>query len=143
MNADVLLRLQKSLTDIGRSVKTINDRNPELLDLAEQVVALKLQTGTANREISLAGQLVMLTQRMAKNANALLASDVLDPESSFELQRDSQNFRQVTNTLLNGAESPRVAATRDPETQEKLRELDGSFKEFQSAVETILTNLQG
>ena len=69
----------------------------------------------------MAGQLVMLTQRMAKNANAILAADVLDPESSFLLQRDGQTFRQTTNALLNGSDSPRVAPTRDSETQEKLR----------------------
>jgi twitching motility protein PilJ len=141
-NAGDVLKFQKNLVDIGNGVKLINQRNPELLDIAEQVVSLKLQTGAGTREISLSGQLVMLTQRMAKNANALLAADVIDPESSFLLQRDSQTFRDTAGRLLNGSDSPRIPPTRDPETQQKLQELAGNFKEFEAAVGTIITNLQ-
>ena len=141
-NAETVLKYRQNLTEISRSVRLINDRNPELLDIAEQIVALKLQTNSGVRELSLSGQLVMLTQRMAKNANALLAADILDPESSFELQRDAQTFRQGVSAMLNGSDSPRIAPTRDPETQEKLRELDTNFRGFQAAVATIINNLQ-
>jgi twitching motility protein PilJ len=141
-NSGDVLKFQKSLADIGAAVKLINQRNPELLDIAEQIVSLKLQTGGGAREISLSGQLVMLTQRIAKNANALLASDVIDPESSYLLARDSQVFRETTSRLLNGSDSPRVPPTRDQETQQKLQELDSAFREFQAGVATILSNLQ-
>ena len=111
-NAQAVLKYQTALVTIGNAVKVINDRNPDLLDAAEQVVSLKIQYGAPNREVSLAGQLVMLTQRMAKNANAILAADVVEPENSFLLQRDGQTFRQTINTLLNGTDAPRVAKDR-------------------------------
>ncbi|HLB14593.1 MAG TPA: type IV pili methyl-accepting chemotaxis transducer N-terminal domain-containing protein, partial [Burkholderiales bacterium] len=84
-NIALVLGQQKSLISLGNAVKAINNNNPVLLDLAEQVSALKLQSQAGSREISLAGQLVMLTQRMAKNANALLASEIVDPEVTFLL----------------------------------------------------------
>jgi twitching motility protein PilJ len=143
ISAGAVLEHQARLAQISDSVKLINQRNPELLDVAEQVVALKLQTSPAPREISLAGQLVMLTQRIAKNANTLIASDLVDPENSFLLQRDGQTFSTVTSTLINGNEQQRIAPTRDAETLEKLRELQADYKDFLQAINTIMGNLQG
>ena len=56
----------------------------------------------------------MLTQRMAKNANAILAADVLDPESSFLLQRDGETFRQTTNALAERGRRPARRARARP-----------------------------
>jgi len=142
-NSAAVLEHQGRLGQIADAVKVINQKNPELLDMAEQVVALKLQTSPAPREISLSGQLVMLTQRIAKNANTLIASDLVDPENSFLLQRDGQTFATVTSTLINGSEQQRIAPTRDAETLEKLRELQANYKDFLQAINTIMGNLQG
>jgi twitching motility protein PilJ len=141
-NIGLVLAQQKSLVTLGNAVKAINNNNPVLLDLAEQVAALKLQTQSGPREISLAGQLVMLTQRMAKNANALLASDVIDPEVTFLLGKDSNTFREIVSGLQKGSEGLRVSATRDQETLEKLKELEGAYGEYRNAVNAILGSLQ-
>ncbi len=144
MDKDVntVLGQQKNLVALGASVKSINATNPALLDLAEQVQALKLQTQAGPREITLAGNLVMLTQRMAKNANTLLASETVDPETTFLLGKDSNTFRDTVQALLKGSDTLRVPAARDPETIEKLRELDAAYGEFRVAVASILGNLQ-
>ncbi len=143
VNAEAVLNNQRNLADMGGAVKAINARNPDLLDLSEQLVALKLQTNSGPREISLSGQLVMLTQRIAKNANALLASDVIDPETSFLLSRDARTFREALRALTQGSDNPRIAPPRDTETQQKLQELNASFQEFDKAIATIIANLQG
>ena len=127
---------------VGNAVKGINNNNPVLLDLAEQVSALKLQSQAGSREISLSGQLVMLTQRMAKNANALLASDVIDPEVTFLLGKDSNTFRDIMQGLTKGSDSLRIGAARDPEMIEKLKELDGAYGEYRKSVNSILGSLQ-
>ena len=82
-NTAQVLEQEKNLQQLGKSVATINTKNPQLLELAEQVAALKLQTGASAREIAAANQLVMLTQRLAKNANSLLVADAIDPEVAF------------------------------------------------------------
>jgi twitching motility protein PilJ len=139
---NVVLGQQKNLVALGSAVRSINANNPQLLDIAEQVQALKLQTQAGAREISLAGNLVMLTQRMAKNANTLLAAEVVDPETTFLLGKDSNTFRDTVQGLLKGSDTLRVPAARDPETVEKLKELDASYGEFRSAVAAILGSLQ-
>jgi len=141
-NVNLVLGQQKSLVQLGNAVKGINNNNPVLLDLAEQVAALKLQSQAGSREISLSGQLVMLTQRMAKNANALLASDVIDPEVTFLLGKDSNTFRDILQGLSKGSDTLRVSAARDPETVEKLKELDAAYAEYRQAVNSILGSLQ-
>jgi twitching motility protein PilJ len=138
----VVVGQQKNLIALGAAVKSINASNPTLLDLAEQVQALKIQTQTGAREISLAGNLVMLTQRMAKNANTLLASETVDPETTFLLGKDSNTFRDTVQGLLKGSDALRVSAARDPETIQTLKELEGAYGEFRSAISAILGNLQ-
>ena len=141
-NAGIVLDQQKNLAGLGSGVRQINSNNPALLDLAEQVQALKLQSAASPREISYAGQMVMLTQRVAKNANTMLAGDVIDPEVAFLLGKDSNTFREILDALSKGSETLRIAPSKDPDTVEKLIELQASFKDFQAALAGILGNLQ-
>ncbi len=141
-NTAVMLEQEKNLQQLGKSVATINAKNPQLLELAEQVAALKLQIGSSAREIAAANQLVMLTQRLAKNANALLVAAAIDPEVAFLLGKDTNTFRDVLGALAKGSEAMRINAAGDPETKEKLAELDTAFKEYQEAVAGILGNMQ-
>ncbi len=133
---------QKNLVSLGLAVRNINSRNSALLDIAEQVAALKLQSGASQREVSLSGQLVMLTQRLAKNANTMLASDIVDPEVAFLMGKDTNTFRDILQGLMKGSDALRVGATKDTETAEKLAELEAAYKEFQPAVADILGGLQ-
>ena len=141
-NAVQLLEMEKNLISLGKDVSLINEKNPQLLELSEQVAALKLQTGAGAREIASANQLVMLTQRIAKNASALLVGDAIDPEIAFLLGKDTNTFRDLMNALSKGSEVLRIVATSDSDTRQKLVELEASFKEYQNAVGGILGNMQ-
>jgi twitching motility protein PilJ len=141
-SAGAVLGQQQNLVALGTAVKQINAGNPALLDLAEQVAALKLQTQAGPREISAAGQLVMLTQRMAKNANALLAADVIDPETTFLLGKDANTFRDTLQGLAKGNDAMRLKPATDAETLDTLARLESEFKGFQASIATILGNLQ-
>ncbi len=141
-NATVVLQQQRNLTQLGQSIRSINTNNPQLLELAEQVAALRQQGGANAREVSAAGQLVMLTQRMAKNANALVAGDTIDPEVAFLLGKDTNTFRDLLGGLTKGSEALRLTAVTDAESKERLVELDKSFAAYQSSVSGILGNMQ-
>ena len=141
-NAGQLMEMEKNLISLGKDVATINDKNPQLLELSEQVAALKLQTGAGTREIVAANQLVMLTQRVAKNASALLVGDAIDPEVAFLLGKDTNTFRDLLGALTKGSETLRIGATTDADTKAKLAELETNFKEYQAAVGGILGSMQ-
>ena len=141
-NASVVLQQQRNVTLLAQSIRAINVNNPQLLELAEQISALKLQGGAGARELSASGQLVMLTQRMAKNANALVAGDTIDPEVAFLLGKDTNTFRDILNGLTKGSETMRLSAASEGETKERLAEAEKAFAGYQAAVAGILGNMQ-
>ena len=141
-NATLLLEQEKNLVALGSAVTQINARNPQLLELTEQVAALKLQAGSPAREIVVANQLVMLTQRLAKNANALTAAVAIDPEVTFLLGKDVNMFRDNLQALARGSDTMRVAPAGDAETRDKLADLEKVFSQTREAVTGILSNQQ-
>jgi len=141
-NASVVLEQQKNLVQLGASIRAINANNPQLLELAEQVAALKLSSGANAREVAASAQLVMLTQRMAKNANGLLAGDAIDPEVAFLLGKDTNSFRDILTALTKGSDSMRINGATDAEQKERLAELEKAFTAYQTAVSGILGNMQ-
>jgi len=92
-NAGLVIGEERNLVALGEAVKSINANNPALLELADEIAALSVQSGGSARQNAIAGQLVMLTQRMAKNANTMLAGDIVDPEVAFLLGKDTNTFR--------------------------------------------------
>ena len=141
-NSTVVIDQQANLLQLGSSIRAINANNPQLLELAEQISALKLQSNAGPRELSVAGQLVMLTQRMAKNANALLAGESIDPEVAFLLGKDTNTFRDLLQGLIKGSDALRLTPTTDQDTKDRLSELEKAFAGYQTAVAGILGNMQ-
>src|SRR4051812_24089581 len=64
-NAGLVIREEPNLVALGAAVRAINDNNPALLEIADEVAALSVQSGATSRQNAIAAQLVMLTQRMA------------------------------------------------------------------------------
>src|SRR3989440_5604080 len=141
-NAGLVIREEANLVSLGAAVRAINDNNPALLELADEIAALSVQSGGSARQNAIAGQLVMLTQRMAKNANAMLAGDVVDPEVAFLLGKDTNTFRDELQGLLQGSDAIRIARVNDEEIRGKLGELESGFKQYQAGVSQILGNMQ-
>jgi twitching motility protein PilJ len=86
-NAATVMNQQKILTQVGAALRTINRQSSDLLEIAETVSSLKLQQNAPPAEISAAGQLVMLTQRIGKSANEFLTMEGVSPEAVFLLAR--------------------------------------------------------
>jgi twitching motility protein PilJ len=110
----LILGQQKTLTQVGDALRTINRQSSDLLETAETISSLKLQQGAGAAEISAAGQLVMLTQRIAKSANEFQTLEGVSP-SRFpagqglellqgNLRRPAQ--RQRRNAAVGGTRSP-------------------------------------
>lgn len=140
--ADVLAQ-QPVLTTIGQTLQVFNASNPELLEAAEQVAALKLQSGANSREVAASAQLVMLTQRLGKNLNEFLSGEGVNPETAFLLGKDTNTFRETLDGLLNGSEALRLNAATDAETRGYLQQLSQRFDAVQKTTQTILQNLPG
>ena len=129
-HAATLLRDQKLLTALAAAAAGMERGNPRLLERAERVQNLKLARGAAAAELAAASRLVMLTQRMARGAQQLLAADSVEPEVEFLLGKDVNEFRGTLERLRAGA--------RDEETAAALAALGESFGAYQDAVVAVL-----
>ncbi|HEV8108895.1 MAG TPA: methyl-accepting chemotaxis protein [Burkholderiales bacterium] len=141
-NAGLVIGEERNLVALGEAVRQINANNPALLELADEIAALSVQLNGSVRQNAITAQLVMLTQRMAKNANTMLAGDVVDPEVAFLLGKDTNTFRDTLQALLNGNEAMRIGKVSDADMRAKLADLETGFKQYQKAVAEILGNMQ-
>jgi twitching motility protein PilJ len=142
-NAGTVLAQQKILTQVGAALRTINRQSSDLLEIAETVSSLKLQQGAPAAEISAAGQLVMLTQRIGKSANEFLTMEGVSPEAVFLLGKDLNSFKEIAQGMLEGSPELRLVATRDEQTKERLRALLELYEQTRTQAGAILGNLQG
>ena len=142
-NAATVLGHQETLTKVGQSLRAINRQSSDLLELAESVSALKLQQETSSGELSAAGQLVMLTQRIAKSANEFLTTEGVSPEAVFLLGKDLNSFREITHALLDGNAELRLPATKDAATRDRLAALTKQFEATRREGNAIISNLPG
>ncbi|NMM27080.1 MAG: methyl-accepting chemotaxis protein [Glaciimonas sp.] len=140
--ADTILKLKQELTGFGATLESLNSLSPVMLELSEQIAALKVQSGAAPREILIAGQLMMLTQRLERSAGEFLTSEGVNPETAFLLGKDTNTFRDIVEGFLNGSDVLKLTANKDPEIHVRLTELQKVFAEYQLSVASILGNLQ-
>ena len=142
-NSQIVLAQQKTLTQVGQALRTINRQSSDLLETAETVSSLKLQGGASAAEISAVGQLVMLTQRIGKSANEFLTYEGVSPEAVFLLGKDLNTFREIADGLLQGNADLRLPGTKEPATRERLEQLIQQYEQTRSQSSAILANLQG
>ncbi|UZG49988.1 methyl-accepting chemotaxis protein [Caldimonas thermodepolymerans] len=142
-NATTVLEQQQILTQVGQALRAINRQSSDLLEIAETISSLKLQQNASPAEISAAGQLVMLTQRIGKSANEFLTMEGVSPEAVFLLGKDLNSFREIAEGLKDGSPELRLPSTRDEQTRERLEALLELYEQTRTQAGAILGNLQG
>ncbi|WP_018151335.1 methyl-accepting chemotaxis protein [Leeia oryzae] len=141
-NVSTIIGEKKVLRQMTQSVSYINTSDTELLELSQQLVALMQENGADNRILGLANQQVMLTQRMSKNANAMLAEPTISPEIVFMLGKDTNTFRDTLEGLISGNEDLHLTAATNPDIVEKLNDIKRVFQPFEASVTLFSKNMQ-
>ena len=142
-SAKGVMAQQKILTQIGSALRLINRQSSDLLEIAEAILAMKLQQNAPSVEISAVGQLVMLTQRIGKSSNEFLTAEGVSPEAVFLLGKDLNTFKEISQGLLTGSQELRLTASKDPGTREQIDALIKMYEETRVQASAILGNLQG
>lgn len=142
-NAKTIMSQKTFLVELGVSLRGINRRSADLLELAESISSLKLAQTAPAQEISSAGQLVMLTQRIGKSANEFLTADGVSTEAVFLLGKDLNSFRELATGLRDGSAELKLKPAKDKETTERLDALLKLYDETRGQAGSILGNLQG
>ena len=95
-NAAQLLSQRQSLITLGSAVATITKDDAALLEQSERIAG---QIGANSAVAGPLNRSMMLSQRIAKNANALLVGDSIEPEVAFVLGRDIETLRSEIDAL--------------------------------------------
>lgn len=133
-NVDQVLSQEGNLVKLNQSVEKINSSNALMLSLTEEISAIKLQSDAPVNEIAAANQAAVLTQRIAKNANALLISNAIDPEVALQLDRDAKMFNQLLSNL--------EGMSNTSATLERIGTLRELSQDNFNAIQSILSNIQ-
>jgi twitching motility protein PilJ len=140
-SAGAVLAQQKVLTDAGQALRALNRQSPGLLETAESVASMKLQSGASANELAATGRLVMLTQRISKSANEFLALEGGNAEAAILLGKDLNQFRELADGLASGSAELRLPGTRDAATADRLKTLLDKYGETRTQAGVILGNL--
>jgi twitching motility protein PilJ len=140
-NAQRVIDNQQSLIALAKGLESINRGNNAILDLSQQAAQQIGQAGGTLREIEYANQLAVLSQRIAKNANALASGEEIDPEVAFLLGKDTGTFRDILNALLKGSDALRLTGIRSEDARATLNELQKRFSAYDTGVGAILQNM--
>ena len=140
-SANRVIDNQTALTTLAKGLDAISQGNNAILELSQQVAQQVGQAGGTLREIEYSNQLAVLSQRIAKNANALASSDEIDPEVAFLLNKDVGTMREVLNGLLKGSDTLRLTAIRNEDARATLDDLQKRYASYESGVGAILANM--
>jgi twitching motility protein PilJ len=142
-NAKTLLEQRDPVVKSAAAARAINDRAPDLLASAEGVATGKFETQASAAELGAVGQLVMLTQRIAKSANEFQSIEGVSPEASFQLGRDITSFRDIGQGLVSGSSELRLAGVKDAAARERINEMLREFEPTRTDAALILDNARG
>ncbi|MHB1083268.1 MAG: methyl-accepting chemotaxis protein [Thiobacillus sp.] len=131
-----ILSQQKNLIRLSKSVKQINELSSDLQEVSEQLASQLSESGATVKEVSRANHLVMLSQRLPKNANLLLSADQIDPSVVLQLEKDTTSFRDSVQLLMGGV------AIRNKDSMMTLEDLGTNMADMVDAVGSVLANTQ-
>ena len=131
-----ILSQQKNLVATSVSIKRINDLSVDLQEVAEQLASQLADSGAGVREVSRANHLVMLSQRLPKNANLLLSAELIDPAVVMQLEKDTTSFRDTVQALMAGG------ASRNENSMATLEDLGSNMGDMVEVVGAVLANTQ-
>ncbi|UXY15736.1 methyl-accepting chemotaxis protein [Chitiniphilus purpureus] len=141
-SVQTILSQKEALVTVGNSVAGINANDAKLLELTQQFATLLSEGGGNIQEIDYANQLSMLSQRMAKNANAMLGGELINPEVVFLLGKDVSTFKEIVDGFVDGSETLQLRPVPSSAMVERLEEIRALFKDFETVVAALSKNLQ-
>lgn len=129
-----ILSQEKNLVILNKNVKEINQLSLDLLEVAEQLSNQLSESGMGVREVSKANLLVTLSQRLPKNANALLSADLIDTSVVLQLEKDVNLFKDTVQSLMESK------AASNEDSLQTLEDVGTNMADMVDAVGAVLAN---
>ncbi|MDR2165550.1 MAG: methyl-accepting chemotaxis protein [Zoogloeaceae bacterium] len=130
-DTNILIAQETKLANLSKGVAFLLAGNRELLEQTEKVASGRF--GGSTREAAVVSQMLMMTQRIAKNARLLIGIEKISPEATLFLAQDANTFSQSLEYLANNV--------FDSAQREHLGRLSTLFNEHLKVISGILPDL--
>jgi twitching motility protein PilJ len=138
--ADVQTRLilaeEKNLVVLTGDVRKIGKLSQALLHASEQLSAQLVDAGAPARDVARVNLLATLSQRLPKNANTLLAADLIDPAVVQQMEKDVSLFKDTVLALADGK------SVNSEASMQTFENVGGIMAEMLGSVSSVLSNSQ-
>jgi twitching motility protein PilJ len=133
-----ILSQEKSLVELARNVKLIDESSGRLREVSQQLSDLLFQSGAGVRQQTLANRQEILAISISKGVNGLLASDTIDPQLILQLEKDVKTFGDSMQYLLRGNSNLGIAPIQDESAKLTVIDMQGVFQTMERAVTAVL-----
>ena len=137
-NADDILSNRDAILSVQEFISVITEFMPQLQELSEQVVSDLVATNADPVQISIASRQLMLSERIDKNVNKVLAGGQATAAAIDQFSRDSDHLGRVLDGMLEGSESLGIAKITNPGVVQKLREAAMLFSSINDHADEII-----
>jgi twitching motility protein PilJ len=139
-NISALLEQESMLRRFLAANEKVAELEATLLELSEEILVLTLDHQGKPREVMAATQLMMLSQRLAKNFNLLYLENTMETEAVFLIGKDSRTMHELIREMIHGSETLGLAPAHQ-EIKLKLLKLADSFSEVEVLVAATMKDL--
>ncbi len=136
-----ILAAKNDLANLGLNVAQVRAGSEELAGLSQQLTVSLQQAGVNPVQVLKVNRLTFLAERLGRGSAEILGAEIIDPEVTFLMGRDTNDFRDLVKALESGSESIGVSAVGG-ENRARVAKLRESFTNFENNVKPILDNVQ-
>lgn len=137
-NADDILSNRDAILSVQEFIGVITEFMPQLQEISEQVVNDLVTTRADPVQISIASRQLMLSERIDKNVNKVLAGGQATAAAIDQFSRDADHLGRVLDGMLAGSESLGIAKITSSEVVQKLREAAMLFSSINDHANEII-----
>ncbi len=142
-NVKIMVVQKAVLTGLGEELRTLSQRVPELLGGTESVLSLKLQKNASAKEIAMAGEFVLLAQRVSKSTNGFLMDGGLNADAVAALEKDLAAIREMGVRLKDGEPNLKLKPSREKDIDERISGVLQVQADIGKQTVNVVSNLAG
>ena len=137
-HADQILKAEGAIRQINEFVAHINNSMPNLLALSDEVVQIMIDINAKPQQVYIVSRQLMLSQRMSFNVGKILQGGQGAATAADRFGRDAALFGKVLDAMIKGNKAMGIQKMTDPDTLEKLQEVNEAYLEISVLVTKIL-----
>jgi twitching motility protein PilJ len=139
--ATAILSAKTDLTNLARNVAQVRAGSEELAGLSQQLTGALQQAGANPAQVLRVNRLTFLSERLGRGAAEILGAEIIDPEVTFQMGRDTNDFREILKGLESGSEAMGITAVTG-ESRQRVAKMREAFTSFEENAKPILDNVQ-